>query len=1020
MATSTLDPSLTAIVKTLDWEKVPDKLHCASCHQFNLNAYKSTCCDGYICESCFNKALDVSCPVCDHKPFTSDVCKPNKAMRNTIKAYLKTVEKTRVDERAKSATTEETPIPHNTVDENGNRDGQEEVSPATATATGDQPQLVETTETDGTPAVDVQPSIEDPDPDSADLDDDVDIQVDIEDDHREISTQRVTNVEETPRDQPVSVSEQGADSQDPSNNPEGMSGMDFQNMMTGFSNMDYNQMMQMMAANGMAGFNPMMGMPMGMNPMSAGMFGGFGGPNGGMNGMNMGMNFTPNQGMFSGWNNGQPNNNMWQNNNANAFSNGMGGDFGSNYGFNMAPNGNFQPSYPNGDFQSGYYGRGPGRGRGRGRGGYGRGRGNFHQFSQYHQQGHPNGFDQRQYDSQTSQSQNPESRSYDAAAASRPKNDLAETNHEDDEFAPGGQEEVLEALGDDYQKSSAGDEKPSVDSAAAPQNEGAEGKEPEKTDQDPPEMQTKGVAAQDEVAGVHSTGPIRDVQGADQDKPIPEAYSEDLHVPMPPPSAPLGPSAQYGEHVKDYGFRSRGQHGRFPSRGQGATAISNGHPASPVRPAVQAPSEPKGVGVLGAPTGPRAMREPVVPARPVSQPASTGFQIMGRASRPSQRSESREIERTHSRTPTHDYEGSRDRDVSRRPSRQDRHDRGRGEVDKADEAIHRDKDKQYRTSTKQQDSRDDYDREDREGSHSRSASADRRPSRRSRGDKEKLLSSWAKQEAGQSRRYREEEPANGDGDHQMEDYDDSIRSNRDGQDGESKSKHHRSGKSSRYDDRDRDRDRERDRRREKDRERDKDRYRDKDRDSDRVRDERYRDRDRKRSRHDRHREDDKHHDYDYDYEHGHGHGHNQDHEADDPDSRHRSRRHKRDHRRAEDQASAAVSMSVSSATLNGRSHNTHHRSSTATAGSMAPSAAAEAEKDPHTLEREARNRERMLKEQQRREKAAKANVSASASASGPGSGGAGGTASSRRIMYKYEDELERGLAEGERAGSRWR
>jgi hypothetical protein len=33
----------------------------------------------------------------------------------------------------------------------------------------------------------------------------------------------------------------------------------FSNMMNGFSSMDYTQMMQMMASNGMAGFNPMMG-----------------------------------------------------------------------------------------------------------------------------------------------------------------------------------------------------------------------------------------------------------------------------------------------------------------------------------------------------------------------------------------------------------------------------------------------------------------------------------------------------------------------------------------------------------------------------------------------------------------------------------------------------------------------------------------------------------------------------------------------------------------------------------------
>jgi hypothetical protein len=38
-----------------------------------------------------------------------------------------------------------------------------------------------------------------------------------------------------------------------------MGGMDFSHMMNGFNNMDMNQMMQMMAANGMGGFNPMMG-----------------------------------------------------------------------------------------------------------------------------------------------------------------------------------------------------------------------------------------------------------------------------------------------------------------------------------------------------------------------------------------------------------------------------------------------------------------------------------------------------------------------------------------------------------------------------------------------------------------------------------------------------------------------------------------------------------------------------------------------------------------------------------------
>lgn len=42
------------------------------------------------------------CPVCEHRPMSQDLCKPNKALRNTAKAYLKTAEKKLADERAKT------------------------------------------------------------------------------------------------------------------------------------------------------------------------------------------------------------------------------------------------------------------------------------------------------------------------------------------------------------------------------------------------------------------------------------------------------------------------------------------------------------------------------------------------------------------------------------------------------------------------------------------------------------------------------------------------------------------------------------------------------------------------------------------------------------------------------------------------------------------------------------------------------------------------------------------------------
>lgn len=43
------------------------------------------------------------CPMCEHRPFSQDLCKPYKAIRNTAKAFLKTQEKKLADERAKAA-----------------------------------------------------------------------------------------------------------------------------------------------------------------------------------------------------------------------------------------------------------------------------------------------------------------------------------------------------------------------------------------------------------------------------------------------------------------------------------------------------------------------------------------------------------------------------------------------------------------------------------------------------------------------------------------------------------------------------------------------------------------------------------------------------------------------------------------------------------------------------------------------------------------------------------------------------
>lgn len=44
-----------------------------------------------------------TCPVCDHSPISPDLCKPNKALRTTLKAFLRTEEKKREKERPPAA-----------------------------------------------------------------------------------------------------------------------------------------------------------------------------------------------------------------------------------------------------------------------------------------------------------------------------------------------------------------------------------------------------------------------------------------------------------------------------------------------------------------------------------------------------------------------------------------------------------------------------------------------------------------------------------------------------------------------------------------------------------------------------------------------------------------------------------------------------------------------------------------------------------------------------------------------------
>jgi len=200
-------------------------------------------------------------------------------MRLTIKSYLKAAEKATAEapERAKPIA-DETPQA-----ETSGQSVNEEVREEEPAVEVDTEPVVGVAENRDTSALDVQPSVEvilnlvssqhlpflttrmqDPDAEAGDnFDDEVDIQVDLDDDHQEIplqSLQPLRSAEATPNEQSLPPTGPKSDMPDMSNStPDGMGGMDFQNMMNGFGNMDYNQMMQMMAANGMGGLNPMMG-----------------------------------------------------------------------------------------------------------------------------------------------------------------------------------------------------------------------------------------------------------------------------------------------------------------------------------------------------------------------------------------------------------------------------------------------------------------------------------------------------------------------------------------------------------------------------------------------------------------------------------------------------------------------------------------------------------------------------------------------------------------------------------------
>ncbi|CAI7655228.1 unnamed protein product [Penicillium glandicola] len=391
-------PGLMDIASTLAQDEIPFKLRCAICNKLAVNAFRLPCCDQSICETC-QASLSDTCPVCTHTPVSPDLCKPNKALRTTLKAFLRTEEKKREKDRQSAApptpsnitpADTKSPVQDAAPDQNG-----AEIVTAVETKALHPPHPTEPTESKpqepglNAPALDtVGESIPEPSgPDSANQlaqPEAISDQLNGTEPALESKTEDAAVDEALPNGEPgppiegVPV-ESGINSITP-------------NMAGNFPAMGWNGNGMNPFMAGMFNYPNTMGMPMGMDPMAnQGMFGDYG-----MNMTGMGMNgMNYNGGMYGslGWDTSQQNNNMWQGGqnkfNPNAFANGTGPPYGGAFG------GSNMSAYPShSDYQSGYYG-GYGRGgyRGRGRGQFhGSGRGGFGPMQGHYRQGANSGY----------------------------------------------------------------------------------------------------------------------------------------------------------------------------------------------------------------------------------------------------------------------------------------------------------------------------------------------------------------------------------------------------------------------------------------------------------------------------------------------------------------------------------------------------------------------------------------------------------------------------------------------------
>ncbi|EFQ95177.1 hypothetical protein PTT_06899 [Pyrenophora teres f. teres 0-1] len=835
-----LADELRELALSLSTTVFPKNFFCALCNQLAFDSYKLICCAKSVCSSCYaNLQFPTTCPSCDHSPLEADSCVINKSLRNTMRVWL---QKQKKKEEAKAVAKAATPPVEVTP-------AAPEVQPVAGGIEKPVDSIEETPKAENGAVEQAAGSA----------------------DNAENASQRAGSASVHPNEDIVSTEiaaeRRGSTaSQNVTKNTEPTaadSAIDEQSNTNG--------------ANGMMGNNAM------MNGLAGPM--GFGFPNQGAFASGMGWNGMANMMPNGGWNGMNP----MDFNNMNGMSNGMYGNFGGNMGMGM----NDMSAMNMMQYGGGY---------GNGWNGMGSGYGNFggpNQMGGYNQSGaYPEMMNQFPKNNFPNQNQNRFHANQGGAHAQRNNR-----NGSQGSFGPGfhnahsrpgsrsGPAPNRDGQSPDGTANAAPEAKAEGEQAKASAESTDEGKEsaygvPVSSEKQAPE---NGVDADGDVANQAGDDPDQAAQDGGL-KPIQTVDTGDIDVPsydqsmmgngmQADMSYPQGMMNQFpGQHMNasfdpsmsmNMGYNSNyGPRGGFNNGAYGAATVLTGQPTEPI-----------GVGVAGAPTGPRAMRE----GRP-----NTGFSSRVNSSRfppppksvastndvapgsPQRRVRSRsplrdESMRVKVRSPTRSRSRSKARedvrDEPRERSRSADHqsrreDRGRS-VTPLDNEYESRKDRKQHRSSRYDDREQEYegryrDEKGSRGDRTRSASADSKY-RSSRREKEKHRSSGSHRERSKEhrRRHRSRSPR---GD---EKYDDDEAYANGGKDSDASSRRkHRSGNKDRRD-RSRDRERERDRKDRKERERDYDYERDKDRSRDKDKDRRRR-RDREAEDDERDFDDDKH------------------------------------------------------------------------------------------------------------------------------------------------------------------